>query len=122
MNERPRNERVASELAEELAGLISRDLADPRVEGVIISRVSMTPDLKSARIYFRLAVGADEPARVEGAQKGLERASARLKKTAAKRLGLRWVPELRFFYDEGQDARDRIEELLDEVRRDRKDG
>ncbi|MCA9588910.1 MAG: 30S ribosome-binding factor RbfA [Myxococcales bacterium] len=119
MNERPRAERVATELAEELAGLIRGSLADPRVEGVIVTRAVMSPDLRNARVYFRLAVGADEPGRVDAASRGLERASARLKKQAAKRLGLRWVPELHFHYDEGQDARDRIDELLEEVRRDR---
>ena len=49
------------------------------------------------------------------AQKGLERASGRLRKAITSRLGLRVAPELRFEYDEGQEKRDRIDKLLNEV-------
>jgi len=46
-----------------------------------------------------------------------ERAEAYLRRAVTKRVGLRFAPELRFFYDEGQDAVTRIEELLEEVKR-----
>jgi ribosome-binding factor A len=36
-------------------------------------------------------------------------------------LKLRYAPELRFSYDEGQEARDRIEELLHEVAREKRE-
>lgn len=116
--------RVAAQLRQELARLIGRDLADPRLEGVIIGTVRLTADLQLAKAYFRIAT-TDEGALLEAKKKealvALERATGRLRKAVTARLALRVAPELRFVYDEGQDARDRIEQLLEEVKRDARD-
>jgi ribosome-binding factor A len=112
--------RVASDIRHALARMLARDVADPRVEGVIVSRVSLSNDLRVATIGWRLlAPGAQTRA---AAQKGLERVAQRLRRAVGRELGLRHAPELRFAYDEGQDARDRIDELLEEVKRERKPG
>lgn len=114
--------RVAVQLRQEVSRLLLRDLADPRLEGVIVSNAWISSDLQLAKIFFRIATtaeGALLEARRKEAQTALERASGRVRKAVTARLGLRVAPELRFLYDEGQDARDRIERLLDEVKRDR---
>lgn len=115
--------RAAAQLRQELARQLGRELGDPRLEGVIVSSVSMTPDLRLARVYYRLALsslpGVDLEASKKDAAKALEKASGRLKRAVTARLGLRFAPELRFAYDEGQEARDRIDELLEEVKQDR---
>ncbi len=108
--------RVAGRMQEELS-LALRELRDPRVEGVIISRVELTDDLQTARVYVRRLSGADEPA-VKAAVKGLGAAAGRLRRIAGQALALRYMPELRFFYDDSLDAVTRIEELLLEVKRD----
>jgi ribosome-binding factor A len=121
-NDRP--VRVAAQLRQELARLVGRDLADPRLEGLVIASTWMSADLRLAKVFFRIATtasGAALDARRADAQKALERASGRLRKAVTARLGLRVAPELRFLYDEGQDARDRIEQLLDEVKRDERE-
>lgn len=112
--------RVAVQLRQEVARLIGRDLADPRLEGLVVSSAWISTDLRLAKIYFRIATtadGAELDARRRDAAIALERASGRLRKTVTARLGLRVAPELRFMYDDGQDARSRIEQLLDEVKR-----
>lgn len=114
--------RVAAQLRQELARLVGRDLADPRLEGVVIASVWMSADLRLAKAYFRLATtdeGAALHARRAAAEAALEKASGRLRKAATSRLGLRVAPELRFLYDEGQDARGRIEHVLAEIERER---
>lgn len=116
--------RMAAEIRQELARLIARDLGDPRLEGLIIASVSITKDLRLARVYWRLAIlagpGVNIEARRKEAQQALERATGRLKSAITTRLKMRFAPELRFQYDAGQEARDRIDELLEEVKRDRK--
>lgn len=116
--------RIAAQLRQELARLVARDLGDPRLEGLIIANVTMTGDLRMATVYWRLAAlagpGVDLDARRKDTQAALERASGRLKRAATAELGLRFAPDLRFTYDAGQEARDRIDELLEEVKRDRK--
>jgi ribosome-binding factor A len=114
--------RAAAQLRQEIARVVARELADPRLEGLVVSRAWMSPDLRVAKIYFRLAttsVGAELAARREAATKALQKATGRLKSVVTQRLELRVAPELRFMYDEGQEARDRIEELLEEVKRER---
>lgn len=114
--------RVAAQLRQEIARLLGRDFADPRLEGLIVSNAWISSDLQLAKVFFRLATtdeGAALEARKSDAERALTRASGRLRKAVTARLGLRVAPELRFLYDDGQDARSRIEELLEEVKRDR---
>lgn len=115
--------RVATQIKQEAARFVSRELADPRLEGLVVASVWLSNDLRVAKLFFRIATiatGKEHEEKRKDAQKALERASGRLRKAITSRLGLRVAPELRFVYDEGQEARDRIEELLDEVRRDEK--
>jgi ribosome-binding factor A len=48
--------------------------------------------------------------------KGMDAASGRLRRDIGRTMGLRVVPTLRFFYDDGPDAQRRIEELLREIK------
>ena len=118
--------RVAAQIRQEMARLIARDLGDPRLEGLVVASVTMTGDLRMAKVFWRLAILVDpnEPAalleaRLKDTQLALERASGRLKRAITGRLQLRVVPELKFEYDAGQEKRDRIDQLLEEVKRDR---
>jgi ribosome-binding factor A len=52
----------------------------------------------------------------------LRRASGLIRREVTRRLRLRFAPELRFLYDDGIDATSRIEELLNEIRTERKPG
>ncbi|MDB4945805.1 MAG: Ribosome-binding factor [Labilithrix sp.] len=115
--------RVGAELRQELARLVARDLGDPRLEGLVVANVVMTGDLRMAKVFWRLVTleapeGPLFEARCKDAQTALERAAGRLKKAVTGRLQLRVAPELKFEYDAGQERRDRIDQLLDEVRRD----
>jgi len=112
--------RVAGRMAEELTVAL-RSLGDPRLEGVLLSRVVVTDDLQSARVYIRRDTGGDEKA-IKAALKALGTAAARLRRIAGQALGLRYMPELRFFYDDSLDAVSRIEELLLEVKREGGEG
>ena len=116
-----RSVRVSERLREELA-IQLRDLRDPRVAGVLVSRVEMTDDLQLARVYVRVQPSADGQAAPDDKArrqliKGLEAASSRLRREASRGLGLRYAPDLRFFYDEAPEAHSRIEELLAEIKR-----
>lgn len=118
-----RTARVGAQLKQALARLIARDLADPRLADLVVSNAWISADLRVAKIAFRIATtdtGKELAAKSKDAAKALEKASGRLRKAVTAQLGLRVAPELRFVYDEGQDARDRIEELLHEIRTDEK--
>jgi ribosome-binding factor A len=109
--------RVAERVREEIARALVRDLDDPRLALAVVIRVEMPDDLSIAKVMVRLATGGND----EGARKrllaGLTAASGMLRKRVGQSVGLRRAPELRFYYDEGQDASTRVEELLEEIRR-----
>lgn len=112
--------RVAEGLRQELSSMLVKDAKDPRVAGVVVSRVNVSDDLRHARVFVRLLSGGEDEARRDEAMSGLLRAAGMLRREVTRRLGLRHSPELKFEYDVGQDHVDRIEQLLDEVRREKK--
>ena len=111
-----RSARVSAGLVKELAWLLTRQIKDPRVAFVTITRVVMPDDLRSARVMIRLIKDGDVAERRREALVGLKSAAGLLRKEASRRIGLRFAPELTFAYDEGQDDVTRIEVLLEEVK------
>ena len=107
--------RVAERLREDLSSLM-RELGDPRVLGVLVTRVEITDDLQSAKVYVRHELGSDDEGAKKTMLKGIQAASGRLRREIARTMRLRVVPTLRFFYDEGPDAMRRVEELLREIK------
>lgn len=118
--EKKRATRVSQRIREELALIFAREMSDPRLAGVIVARVEMSDDLRSGRVYIRLLQGGDDAARRKATLAQLGRIGGRIRGSVSERAGLRYAPELRYFYDEGQDHAAHIEALLDEVRREPK--
>ena len=110
-----RSVRVGEQLKAALADLLSREMSDPRLAGVIVTRVELTDDLGLLTARIRLLTGGDDEKTRNAALSALERASGMLKRELASRVKTRIVPQLRFFYDEGQDRQSRVEELLHEI-------
>jgi ribosome-binding factor A len=108
-----RTARLAEEIRQEVASLISRGLKDPRIGFVTITRVSLTSDLSLARISF--GVLGDEKQRAKTLA-GLRAATGFIRREVGRRLRTRITPELKFEYDEGLDATERVAVLLDESR------
>jgi ribosome-binding factor A len=115
-----RVKRVAEGLREELASLLAGDVRDPGAAGAILTRVELSNDLRSARVFVRLLEGGDDAQRRRDVIAALGRASGMLRREVTQRLGLRHAPELRFQYDEGLDHTTRVEELLAEIEADKK--
>ena len=108
-----RTDRVADQIRGELGDLLTREVHDPGIGFVTITRVQVTPDLQQARVYYT-SLG-DEKAQRESAR-ALERAAPFLRRQIGSRLRLRRVPTLTFIVDESIAGQDRIEQLLKEIR------
>jgi ribosome-binding factor A len=110
----PRAARVAQMIQEEVSRLLLRGLKDPRLGGLItVTGAKVSPDLKEAVIYY--SVFGEAVKRAE-TQKGLEAASAYLKREISQNVQLRYAPNLRFVFDESIERGDRIEQLLREAK------
>lgn len=111
-----RPERIGDQIRVEITGMLSRQVHDPGIGFLTVTRVEVTADLQHARVYYT-ALG-DQKARRESAR-ALERASSFLRRQLAGRLRLRRAPELQFFYDESIETQDRIERILIEIEQER---
>ncbi len=115
--ESSRPKRVAEAIKNELTLLLLRDVADPRLAGVAISRVVVTPDLKQAKVYYSLPAGLD-PA---PAGKGMNRAKGFFRSHLAHVLNMRYTPELLMYFDELNEEVRRIDELFRQIDEERRD-
>ncbi|HPX12273.1 MAG TPA: 30S ribosome-binding factor RbfA, partial [Syntrophales bacterium] len=104
-----RADRVADLIREEVNRILVKDIMDPRVRNVTITDVRVTDDLRIAKIYF-VPLGQDSPS--EDARKGLEKATPFFRRNLGKRLNLRFVPEVHFYFDEVFARGQRVERLF----------
>ena len=107
-----RTERLSEEIREEVALLIASELKDPRIGFVTVTRVEVTPDLRTARIYVGV-LGTEKQRTTSLA--GLKQGAGFLRRALGRTLRLRYTPELLFLYDEGLEASDRVAKLLAEI-------
>ncbi|HVW26145.1 MAG TPA: 30S ribosome-binding factor RbfA [Polyangiaceae bacterium] len=115
-----RARRVAMQIRARLAELLAREVSDPILSGVVVTTVELPDDLSIARVKARLLTGGEREERRRQSVRALERASGRLRRGLGRSLGLKRVPELRFAYDTGADAAQRVDELLSEIANDSK--
>jgi ribosome-binding factor A len=90
------------------------ELKDPRIGFVTVTRVDVTADLRTARIYVGV-LGTEKQRQTS--LTGLRQASGFLRRALGQSLRLRYTPELVFTYDEGLEASDRVAQLLAEINR-----
>lgn len=114
-----RQQRVAELIRHALAEVLQRgDVQDSVLSSRVITvpEVRMSPDLKLATAYIMPLGGLDEALVIAA----LERNKKVLRQEVARRVNLKFAPDLRFLRDETFDEADRIDALLrtDKVRRD----
>lgn len=106
-----RMESVGRELQREIATILREEIDDPLIGFVTITGVDMSPDLKHARVYYSV-IGSEEEKRESS--RGIRRAAKYIRGLIAERMELRYVPTLRFEFDETPQRAQRIERLLRE--------
>lgn len=126
-----RAQRVADQIQREIAVLIQLEVNDPRVGMVSITGVDVSNDLAHAKIFVTVLntlTGNPElnrdtlkqPGKLDRLEidenlKALNAASGYLRTLLAKKLTLRAVPKLRFFYDSSVEQGQRLSSLIDEA-------
>ncbi len=104
-----RASRVGDQIRAELAELLAREVHDPGIGFLTITRVKVSPDLQQARVFYTTL--GDDTARKDSAR-ALQRATPFLKRHVGRRLQLKRVPELTWMFDESIEKTDRIERIL----------
>ena len=92
--------------------LLAREVHDPGIGFVTLTRVQISPDLQVARVWY--TVLGDEKSRAASGR-ALGRAAPFLRRQIGARLRLKRAPELTFVYDASVAGQDRIEQILNEL-------
>ena len=110
--------RVADQMKEEIADILSRKIKDPRIGFVTVTDVEVADDLRNAKVFVSI-YGGDKNSTL----KGLESASAFIRTELGKRMRLKFLPEIIFRFDATAERGAHIMELLHDIERehDKKD-
>ncbi len=108
-----RMDRVNQQFKREVSQIIHRDLADPRLRFVTVTRADVSRDLQNAKIYFT-ALGDEQ--QVQEAQKGLESARGMIRRLIGQRIKMRYTPDIAFAYDKSVGFQSSIEETIAEIK------
>ena len=109
---RVRVQRVQEEMKREISSIIFNDIKDPRVKFVTVTNVEVPNDLRSAKIFVSL-YGTDEEKKLSW--EGLNKSLGFMRSEIAKRIRLKFVPELSLHIDNSLDYSDHIQQLLNKI-------
>ena len=101
--------RVGDQILREIADVLMKKVKDPRVEGVTITGIRMSNDLKHAKVFYSVFGGKNNIARV---QEGLDSARGFIKREIGLRLVLKYMPDIIFRHDPTLERGRHLEEIL----------
>lgn len=112
-----RADRVAALLQEEVSNFILFELKNADLGFITVTRVKMSDDLRHAKIFFSVL---GEKERIELTEKKLQQFAGPIRGAMGHRLGLRYVPELQFCYDDSTAYAAHIQEVIEKIHREEK--
>ena len=105
--------RVGDQIQKEISYLLLERVKDPRVRGVTITGISLSNDLKRAKVFFSVIGEMDH---IKKAQAGLESAKGFIKREIGLRMSLRYTPEIIFMYDASLESGSQMESLFEKLK------
>lgn len=106
-----RNNRLTGEMKKLISEIIKRDVKDPRISEMLsITDLSITEDLKTAKVYVSIYGESDDPS-IEA----LNRAKGFIRKELGRKMKIRTVPELFFEKDFSIENGIYINKLINQV-------
>ena len=104
--------RVNEELMKALSQIITYELKNPDVTGMIsVTKVKVTSDLKYAKVYVSIFNSKN----IKDTMEGLKKSSGFIRTELAKRINLRNTPELIFEIDDSMEYGAKIDSILKEI-------
>ncbi len=107
-----RIKKYADSIKRAVSEILEFKVTDPRKGFITVTKVKMSPDLRLASVYYTV-LGGDEQ-KIKTAQ-ALKNSKAFIKNELKPAVASRWLPDLRFFYDDTLENAQRIEMLLKKI-------
>jgi len=108
-----RADRVGGLIQKVLSNILKKNIRDPRLKMATITGVKVSRDLKQARIYF---ITSGDRQKKGAAIKGFSSAHGFIKRTLAHELDLKYMPDIKFLYDESLEYGAHIDELIASIK------
>ncbi len=107
-----RSTRVGDLIKEEVADIIMHKLKDPRLGFITVTDARVSSDLRHAKIYISVleAVKKDETLKILMSSTGFIRSEL------AKRVKIKFIPEIVFKFDESIEYGAKIDRMLNEIK------
>ena len=104
--------RINEELRKEISNIISFELKNPDVTGLIsVTKVKITPDLKYAKVYVSMLNSKSNAKTLEA----LKKSAGYIRSGIAKKINLRITPELVFEEDDSMEYGMKIDSILKDL-------
>jgi ribosome-binding factor A len=107
--------RLQQQIKQRIAEVLLRDLQDPRIGLVTITRVELDRECTQCKVYWSVLSEKDRGSSAST----LERARSFIQREVEKTLHTRTAPRLEFHFDESIAGAIRIQEILHELREER---
>lgn len=104
-----RADRISGRIQVAITDLLRKKMQNPKVEMATITGVKLTTDLRIADVYVAVFGGKKK---IAEAMEGFKESKGYIKKSIAPKLGLKFMPELRFFHDDSFDKAARMDALI----------
>lgn len=104
-----RADRISGRIQVAITDLLRKKIQNPKVEMATITGVKLTADLRIADVYITVFGGKKK---IAEAMEGFKESKGYIKKSIAPKLGLKFMPELRFFHDDTFDKAAKMDALI----------
>lgn len=112
-----RSEQVAEELRKIVSVILLKDLDDPRMGFITITRIEMTNDLRYAKVFY--SVLGDEN-KVNETKEALMDNMRTIKRLAIERINMKYAMDIRFEADKSIENSFRVDEILKQLKKNEK--
>ncbi|TCS79242.1 30S ribosome-binding factor RbfA [Pectinatus cerevisiiphilus] len=107
-----RVEKIQEQIKQEVSAIILRELKDPRIGFVTVTKVDVSSDLGNAKIYVSILGNKKQFA---DTWEGLRHSVGYIRQELAKRIRIRFIPEIAFYPDTTIQYSAHIQELINEI-------
>jgi ribosome-binding factor A len=114
MSSSKRSEQLEKYLKREINKVIYREINDPRIKFITITKIQVSSDLKYAKIFVSTFNDNDED-RQKLALEGLEHATKFIRGEIGKDLKLRFIPEIIFKIDKDIEYQYKLQKIISEI-------
>jgi ribosome-binding factor A len=106
-----RLKKVSLAIQQQLAQIFQNEVSDPRLSLVSVTEVQVSPNLRSAYVYYHV-IGLSDEVQIQEVQSVVSRASGFFRAELAHRIKLKFLPTLHFRYDDLNLKSEKMDRLI----------